>query len=234
MIIEICANGFESAQIAQNAGANRIELCTNLSVGGLTPSYEEIEKVQSELSIPVHVLIRPRGGDFCYSEAELTGMIQDIAYCKQLGCTGVVSGALTSEGNIDTVATKKLITASEGMEFTFHRAFDECSDWENGFNFLLSAGVARLLSSGQQAKAIDGIELLKTLKVRAKNKLQIMPGGGVNVQNAVVFKAAGFDMIHFSATQKNTSGSENQGMFSIETIGHSNPQIIHEIIEILA
>lgn len=233
MIVEICANGFESAQIAQNAGANRIELCTNLSVGGLTPSYEEIEKVCSQLTIPVHVLIRPRSGNFCYSEAELAVMIQDINYCKQLGCAGIVSGVLTSEGHIDMAATKKLITASEGMEFTFHRAFDECTDWENGFNFLLAAGVTRLLSSGQQTKAIDGIELLKTLKTRAKNKLQIMPGGGVGVQNAAAFKEARFEMIHFSATQKNKAASENQGMFSVETIGHSNPQIIQEIIGLL-
>jgi len=233
MIIEICANGFESAQIAQNAGAQRIELCTNLSVGGLTPTYGEIEKVVSELNIPVHVLIRPRSGDFCYSESELTQMLRDIAYCQQLGCAGVVSGVLTSEGKIDRVATQRLITATNGMEFTFHRAFDECSDWENGFNFLLSAGVTRLLSSGQQPKAINGIELLKTLKEIAQDKLQIMPGGGVNTQNVAAFKVAGFDMIHFSATQKNNSAFENQGMFSIETIGHSNPQIIQDIIEIL-
>jgi len=234
MIIEICANSFESAQIAQKAGAQRIELCTNLSVGGLTPTHEEIKKVVSELTIPVHVLIRPRRGDFCYSETELAAMIQDIAYCKQLGCAGVVSGVLTSEGEIDLNATRLLIAASEGMEFTFHRAFDECSDWENGFNFLLSAGITRLLSSGQQAKAIDGIELLKALKTRAQNKLQIMPGGGVTAQNVVTFKEAGFEMIHFSATQKNTNTTNEGGMFSTETIGHSNQQVIENIIDLLA
>jgi len=234
MIIEICANSFESAQIAQNAGAQRIELCTNLSVGGLTPTYREIEKVVSELTIPVHVLIRPRSGDFCYSESELAQILRDIAYCKQLGCAGVVSGVLTSEGKIDAAATKRLIAASEGMEFTFHRAFDECSDWENGFNFLLSAGVTRLLSSGQQTKAIDGIELLKRLKDRAQNKLQIMPGGGVNAQNVMAFKEAGFQMIHFSATQKNSNTAEKNGMFSTETIGYSNPQVIQEIMGLLS
>jgi len=203
-------------------------------VGGLTPSTEEIKKVVSGLTIPVHVLIRPRSGDFCYSESELAAMLQDIAYCKQLGCAGVVSGVLTSEGIIDAAATKRLIAASEGMEFTFHRAFDECSDWENGFNFLLSAGITRLLSSGQQAKAIDGIELLKTLKARARNKLQIMPGGGVNTQNVMVFKGAGFEMIHFSATQKKPDTANEGGMFSTETIGHSNQQVIENIIGLLA
>lgn len=234
MIIEICANSFESAQIAQNAGAQRIELCTDLSVGGLTPAYKEIEKVLSELTIPVHVLIRPRSGNFCYSESELATMIQDITYCKQLGCAGVVSGVLTSEGKIDSAATAELIAASEGIEFTFHRAFDECSDWENGFNFLLSAGVTRLLSSGQQAKAINGIQLLKRLKDRAQHKLQIMPGGGVNAQNVMAFKEAGFEMIHFSATQKNMSTAKENGMFNTETIGHSNQQVIEKIMKLLA
>jgi copper homeostasis protein len=234
MIIEICANGFESAQAAQNAGAQRIELCANLSVGGLTPSRDEIEKVVSELTIPMHVLIRPRNGNFCYSEAELVEMMQDIAYCKQLGCAGIVSGVLTSEGSIDTMATTRLIAASEGMEFTFHRAFDACSDWKHGFDFLLSAGVTRLLSSGQHAKAIDGIELLKKLKEQAENKLQIMPGGGINAENAPDFKEAGFDMIHFSATQKNTDSLQEGGMFSTETIGHSNQQVIENIMTLLA
>ena len=234
MIIEICANGFESATVAQNAGAHRIELCTHLSVGGLTPAYDEIEKVVSKLTIPVHVLIRPRSGDFCYSESELAEMLRAIAYCKQLGCAGVVSGSLTSEGKIDTAATKRLIAASEGMEFTFHRAFDVCTDWEHGFHFLLAEGVTRLLSSGQQSQAIDGIELLKKLKDRAQNKLQIMPGGGVNAQNVVAFKEAGFEMIHFSATQKNTDVAKEGGMFSTETIGHSNQLVIEKIIELLA
>jgi len=233
MIIEICANGFKSAQVAQNAGAQRMELCTNLSVGGLTPVHEEIEKVISKLTIPVHVLIRPRSGDFCYSEAELATMIQDIAYCKQLGCAGVVSGVLTSEGNIDGTATTRLIAASKGMDFTFHRAFDACTDWDEAFRFLLSSGVTRLLSSGQHAKAIDGIELLKKLKDRSQNKLQIMPGGGVNAENVMAFKEAGFDMIHFSATQKNINTAEEEGMFSTETIGHSNQQVIQKIMALL-
>ncbi|MEM7085882.1 MAG: copper homeostasis protein CutC [Bacteroidota bacterium] len=234
MIIEICANGFESAQVAQNTGAQRIELCTNLSVGGLTPTHEEVEKVMSQLTIPVHVLIRPRGGDFCYSESEVETMLSDIAYCKQLGCAGVVSGVLNSEGKIDVTTTTQLIAASKGMEFTFHRAFDVCTDWEQGLHFLLSSGVTRLLSSGQQSKAIEGIELLKTLKERARNKLQIMPGGGINTQNVVAFKEAGFQMIHFSATQKNSHRSEGEEMFSTETIGHSSQQVIENIMTLLA
>jgi len=234
MIIEICANGFESAQVAQNARVQRIELCTNLSVGGLTPTHEEIEKVASELTIPVHVLIRPRSGDFCYAEAELATMIQDIDYCKQLGCAGIVSGVLTSEGRIDTAATTRLIAASEGMEFTFHRAFDACANWEEAFHFLLSVGVTRLLSSGQHPNALDGIELLKKLKVKAQNKLQIMPGGGVNAENVMAFKEAGFEMIHFSATQKNTNTLQEGGMFSTETMGHSNQLVIEKIMALLA
>ena len=228
MIIEICANGFESAQIAQNAGANRIELCTNLSVGGLTPSYKEIEKVLSELIIPVHVLIRPRSGDFCYSESELAQMLRDIAYCKQLGCAGVVSGVLTSEGNIDTTATSLLVGASEGMEFTFHRAFDMCKDPKQSVKVIMNLGIDRLLSSGQALKAIDGINLLQEIKAISTGKIQIMPGSGINSENALFFKLAGFKSVHLSGIKKDPL-STSKKLFESKIEGVSD---LNEIIKV--
>ena len=234
MIIEICANGFESARIAQNAGADRIELCTDLSVGGLTPSHGLIEKVIEKLSIPVHVLIRPRSGDFVYSKKELDTMLSDIAFCKELGCSGIVSGVLTSENTIDEKATRQLIEASNGMEFTFHRAFDCDVDIVSSIKLLIDLGVTRLLSSGQQIKAIDGIELLNKMKLLSKDQLQIMPGSGINAENAPDFKRAGFKAIHFSATKKANLSKKASGLFANEVIGTSDRLEIERIIKTLA
>ena len=213
MILEICANSFASARAAQKAGADRIELCTELAVGGLTPSHGLIKKVMAELDIPVHVLIRPRSGDFCYSKEELDVMAIDIEYCYQMGCAGIVSGALVNgqDGkiSIDKKATLHLIETARNMEFTFHRGFDWVDDPRKAIETLTALGVTRLLTSGQRAAAIDGIELLKELKAVAdrfresgKKPVQIMPGGGITLENILMFKNAGFVGVHFSATRK--------------------------------
>ena len=213
MKIEICANSFASAVAAQDARADRIELCTELAIGGLTPSHGLLKKVIEELSIPTHALIRPRSGDFTYSEDELDVMLKDIKYCKEIGCTGIVSGVLTKnkagEIIIDQNATARLIKASTGMEFTFHRAFDWVNDPVRAIDQLSDMGVARLLTSGQKPTAIEGIDLLKKVKSQVnrfrgsdKIPLQIMPGGGINAENAFQFKNAGFEAVHFSATRK--------------------------------
>lgn len=213
MIVEICANSFESALIAEKGGAHRIELCTQLSVGGLTPSRQLIEKVITELNIPVHVLIRPRKGDFCYSEGELNTMISDIEFCNKLGCQGVVSGVLTSENTINIFAIKRLINASAGMDFTFHRAFD-CTD--NAFEALedlKTLKIKRILSSGQKSTAFEGLSLLKEINHLSQSKIEIMPGSGINLKNAIIFKKNGFKSIHLSAThqQKTNTSSFFEG-----------------------
>ncbi len=202
MILEICANSFESALAAQQAGADRIELCTELSVGGLTPSFGVLEKVLVELTIPVHVLIRPRSGNFTYSETELDVMLRDVATCKELGCDGIVSGALTTDLEIDIASTKLLKEATGSMEFTFHRAFDWVNTPEKSLQQLMALNVTRLLSSGQKPSALEGIDLLVKLQQKANEQIQIMPGGGINSDNCLRFKEAGFKMIHFSATEK--------------------------------
>jgi copper homeostasis protein len=234
MIIEICANSFASAKAAQDGGANRIELCTDLSKGGLTPSYSVIKKVIETLNIPVHVLIRPRSGDFVYSKKEMDTMFRDIAFCKKLGCSGIVSGVLTSENTIDEKATRQLIEASNGMEFTFHRAFDCGVEVASSIKLLMDLGVTRLLSSGHQNKAIDGIELLNKIKFLSKDQLQIMPGSGINAENAIAFKEAGFEAIHFSATKKASLSKTDSGFFANEVIGTSDQLEIERIIKILA
>jgi len=233
MIVEICANSFESAKAAQDGGADRIELCTELSVGGLTPARELIDKVVSELDIPTHVLIRPRSGNFIYSQDELEVMFGDIAYCIEMGCAGIVSGVLTSENDIDIQSTRRLIAASVGVEFTFHRGFDLCWKPRHQLTTLIELGVVRLLSSGQQANAIDGIELLKELKTVSVGKLEIMPGSGINPKNALAFKAAGFESIHASAIKK-PKEIATQSFFETGYEGISDIQTISELVKILS
>jgi copper homeostasis protein len=234
MIIEICANSFESAKAAQDGGAYRIELCTDLSVGGLTPSRDSIQKVVGDLNIPVHVLIRPRGGNFVYLKEEIELMLDDIAFCKKVGCSGIVSGALTLENTIDEKVTRQLIAASEGMEFTFHRAFDVVKDPSEAIESIMQLGVTRLLSSGQQHKAIEGIEMLKQLKSLSEGKLQIMPGSGINSENALAFKEVGFEAIHFSATKKASVSKTDSGFFAKDVIGTSDQREIERIIKIVS
>ena len=232
MKIEICANGFESAFIANETGADRIELCENLSVGGITPSRAIITRVLQEIGIETHVLIRPRAGDFCYSEREIIKMIQDIEFCKIMGCAGIVSGILTSENDIDLLNTERLIKAAGKMEFTFHRAFDVCRNPLLALQQLNGLKVTRLLSSGQKSKAIDGIELLKELKTLSEEKIQIMPGGGITPKNVFVFKETGFEMVHFSAIKKEASAN-NENLFLASVSGASNARTILQIKKIL-
>lgn len=241
MKIEICANSFASAKAAQDAGADRIELCTELSVGGLTPSHGLIEKVISELDIPVHVLTRPRSGDFTYSEAEFDVMLRDIAFCKKIGCAGIVSGILTVDNKIDFEKTKLLINASEGMEFTFHRAFDWVENPLNELQKLIDLKVNRLLSSGQKPSAVEGISLLKELQYLSKEKVEIMPGSGVNIENALYFKEAGFTSIHFSATtkkqilsQKPKVSMHSEAFFEEGIVATSDKEKIQKIIQLLS
>ncbi len=240
MKVEICANSYASAKAAQDAGADRIELCTELSVGGLTPSLGLIEKVIIELDIPVHVLIRPRSSNFTYSAEDFDVMLRDIAFCSEIGCAGIVSGVLDYHLEVDIKRTAKLIEACKGMEFTFHRAFDWVQDPIEEFQKLMDLKVNRLLSSGLQSTAVEGISLLKKLKDLSAGKIEIMPGGGINVENAIVFKEADFNSIHLSATTKKqvlvnkpTVSMHSPAFFEDGVVVSSNTETIQNIIEIL-
>ncbi|PQJ74680.1 copper homeostasis protein CutC [Polaribacter gangjinensis] len=201
MILEICANSYESAINAQIAGAHRIEICSELSVGGITPSVGLLEKISKEISIPVHVLIRPRSGNFCYSNSEFEQMKTDILLCKKLGFQGIVSGVLTKNHEIDIEKTKQLISLSKPLKFTFHRAFDVVVNPKKTVQILQDLGVDRILTSGTKEKASDGIDLLIELKKITENKLIILPGSGINKDNVTLFKNAGFEEIHTSASK---------------------------------
>lgn len=197
MIVEVCASSLKSALIAQSTGADRIELCTALGVGGLTPSYGLLKQVKEQISIPVHVLIRPRMGDFTYSDHEFQMMLSDIELVKSMGFKGVVSGVLNPDFTIDVNRTKELIKAASGMTFTFHRAFDWVENPELALKELERLGVDILLSSGQQSKAIKGISLLERLQLQTSS-IVIMPGSGINDSNVLEFDRTGFKAIHLS------------------------------------
>jgi copper homeostasis protein len=201
MKLEICANSYQSALNAQKAGADRIELCSELSVGGITPSYGVLKKVSKKITIPVHVLIRPRSGDFCYSDTDFEVMKKDIKTCVKLGFKGIVSGVLNTDNTIDKARTKELIEASKPLSFTFHRAFDCLIHPNMAIEELIDLKVDRVLTSGKQEKAIDGIALLKELQKLAKDALIIIPGSGINTTNALFFKNEKFKEIHTSASK---------------------------------
>jgi copper homeostasis protein len=201
MKLEICANSYHSAINAQNAGADRIELCSNLTVGGITPSNLLLKKVSKNITIPVHVLIRPRSGDFNYSENELLLMKENIKRCKEYGFNGIVSGILNTNKSIDIERTKELIALSKPLSFTFHRAFDCVSNPKKALKELIALEIDRILTSGLEEKAINGIALLKELKDIAKEQLIILPGSGINATNARTFKSNGFKEIHTSASK---------------------------------
>lgn len=202
MLLEICANSYHSAKNAQDAGAQRIELCEELSVGGLTPSYGLLKQVTDTLNIPVYVLIRPRGGNFVYSDDEFHIMKHNIELCKNLGCSGIVSGVLNADKTIDVERTKILVELSKPLQFTFHRAFDEVVSPKAALEQLIDLGVQRVLTSGQLDSAEKGIDLLEELHQVSNSRITLLAGGGINSENAKQFKAIGLQEIHSSASTK--------------------------------
>jgi len=196
MIIEVCAESHEHAVKAEKAGADRIELCNDLHLDGLTPDYESAKKTINTLNIPVFILIRPKKGDFVYSDEEFELMKQDIIIFKEMGCKGIVSGVLNEDKTVDIERTKELVKLSRPLEFTFHRAFDIVSNPLVEIENLINIGIDRVLTSGQKNKAIEGLDLLRELRNKSKNRIKIMPGSGINESNIVNFKS--FEEIHGS------------------------------------
>ena len=182
-ILEICCYSVESAIEAQNKGANRIELCDNYSEGGTTPSYGSIQLAVNKLNIPINVIIRPRGGDFLYSDVEYEIIKLDIAILKKMKINGIVIGFIKSNGDIDTERTREIVELAKPLEVTFHRAFDMCRNHFFALEQLTEIGVKRILTSGAKDRAIDGVDLITKLIKKADNKIIIMPGSGINANN---------------------------------------------------
>lgn len=199
MLLEVCCGDYESAVAAAAGGAQRVELCAALATDGLTPSAGLIAAVRRIPNLRLHVLIRPREGNFVYGDAEFEIMREDILMAQRLGADGVVIGALTPEGDIDVEHCQALVEAAKGMQVTFHRAFDQCREPERALEQIIALGCHRLLTSGQAATAEAGTALLQQLVQQAGERLIIQPGAGVNVQNArAILDATGAREIHGS------------------------------------
>lgn len=207
---EICANSVESCVEAQRGGANRVELCAGIPEGGTTPSYGDIVLARKVLdTTKLHVIIRPRGGDFLYSDLEREIMLEDVRTARRLGVDGVVFGVLTADGDVDMDFMRQLMAESEGMSVTFHRAFDVCRDPFVALEQIIELGCDRILTSGQMPKAEEGVDLLRQLVEKAGDRIIIMPGCGVNAGNiARIAQATGAKEFHFSARSKRESGMQ--------------------------
>ena len=208
MILEVCCGDLQSVRAAKEGGAHRVELCRALDVDGLTPSQAMMEEAIGT-GIPVQVLIRPREGDFVYSKDEVESMLRDINLAKQLGANGVVIGALKSDGSIDEDIIRRLLEEAEGLSITFHRAFDVCRKPFEALEQIISLGCHRLLTSGQAPTAEQGIPLLKRLVEQSAGRLIIMPGAGVNVNNALrILSETGANEIHGSLRKNGHTDAE--------------------------
>lgn len=184
ILLEVCTNSVDSAIAAQEGGAYRVELCNNIYEGGTTPSIATIELARHMLDIKLNVLIRPRGGDFCYNNAEFEIMRRDIIHVKNIGVDGIVIGMLTKDGQIDVDRLSKIVKIAGSLSITFHRAFDMVLEPFKALEQLISLDIDRILTSGQKNKAIDGVDLIAELVKKAENKIIIMPGSGINIANA--------------------------------------------------
>ncbi len=202
-VLEICANSIESAIVAEKGGADRIELCTNLGEGGTTPSYGQIKWCVENLQLEVWPLIRPRGGDFLYTDAEFECLLEDISFCKKIGCHGVVTGILDENGNIDETRCRQIIAMASPMPVAFHRAFDMSQNLEESLETIIALGFVRILTSGGKANAEIGAREIAQLVVQAKDRIEIMPGAGINSDNLLdIAKTTGAKCFHTTAKDK--------------------------------
>lgn len=200
MIIEICAYSVQSAIYAQSGGADRVELCSGPVYGGTTPSAADILLTRDKIDINLHVLIRPRGGDFFYSSLEYETMVKDVEFAKKAGVEGVVIGLLNPDGTVDIKRTQQLVNLAHPLSVTFHRAFDMTRDPVKSLEDIIKTGTGRLLTSGQKPTADEGKELISELISKAKKDLIVMPGSGINSSNILeIINKTNAREVHLSA-----------------------------------
>ncbi|WP_153447659.1 copper homeostasis protein CutC [Vibrio algicola] len=219
--LEVCIDNIESLHNAIQGGATRIELCSSLALGGLTPSVGFMKAAAQLSSVPVYAMIRPRQGDFLYSQQDLEIMLDDIASAKQAGLDGVVFGVLTAQGDVDIAIAQQLMTAAQGMGTTFHRAIDQCQDYKAAIEAIATLGCERILTSGLAATAPQGMDVIAEMVRLANGRFSIMAGAGMNADNAAkMIQVTGINEIHLSG--KTTRASHMQLMADAAKMGADN------------
>jgi copper homeostasis protein len=236
MKLEIIGFNIESCIAAQEAGADRIELCAGPGEGGTTPSYAFIKAAREKLQIDLYVMIRPRGGDFFYSDEGFEIMKNDAAICKQIGCDGIVTGILTKDGKVDKKRCKELIEFVYPLEATFHRAFDRVADPFKALEDIIELGFERILTSGLKQKAIESTELLSQLIKKSDGRIIIMPGSGVTAENIIsIAQSTGATEFHSSANFSEESKMEYINSQMNESLNHVsvNKEAIKKMVDLL-
>jgi copper homeostasis protein len=226
-IIEIATTDFITTKSAVEGGADRIELCAALTEGGITPSYGTIIKCREAFDVQIFPIIRNRSGDFLYTDDEFEIMMHDVKLCKQIGCDGVVIGVLHKDGSIDIQRTAKLVETAYPLEATFHRAFDRCKDPFEALEQLIKIGCQRILTSGQQPTAPQGVELIAQLVKAADERIIIMPGSGVRKENIKELQQK-TGAIEFHSSLRSKANSQMQFIhpaFAASEESYSNPAI---------
>lgn len=232
--LEICANGYTSVEAAYLGGAHRVELCDNLAEGGTTPSYGMVKQCLTDFKIDLFPIIRPRGGNFVYSNSEIQIMCSDIEAFKKLGCKGVVIGCLDKERNIDESTVKELISAASTMQVSFHRAIDRSNNLLHSLDILKKLGIKRVLTSGGQAQAINGLDMLKQLVFASENEIEIMPGSGVNLDNIVrIWQYTGARSFHTTAKTTYVNTAQNNTDLT-ENLEYTDKSKVRQLLELLS
>ena len=233
MLLEIATTDFETTRIAVAGGADRIELCAGLSEGGITASAGLLKLCRQKFDIPIYPIIRPRSGDFLYSKEEFEIMMHDVLLCKELGFEGVVMGLLNVYGTIDLDRMAQLIDTAYPLEVTFHRAFDRCLDPGAALEQLVGLGCERILTSGQQPTAPEGIQLIASLQAQAANRIVIMPGSGVRA-DSIIDLATQTCCVEFHTSLRSLKKSAMEFVhpsFANSSESYMNPSITIEAIQ---
>jgi copper homeostasis protein len=198
MLLEVCIDSVEAALAASRGGARRVELCADLLEGGVTPSAGLITAARQRIGIDLFVIVRPRGGDFCYTESEYAVMEEEIAHAKALGADGIVLGVLDEDCRVDVERTRRLVELAAPLPVTFHRAFDHAPNLEAALEDVIATGAQRVLTSGGAADAAQGVEQISRLVRQARGRISVMPGGGVRLKNIAALAATGATEFHSS------------------------------------